>query len=114
MEALIGALYLDAGFDRTDRIIRRLFAPLIQEMDMEAMGQDYKSLLQEYTQQKYKIRPEYLLMEEMGPPHDRTFRIALRLQGRMVAESTGKSKKAAEQRVAREAYQCLIREEDDR
>jgi len=114
LEALIGAIYLDAGFDRTDRLIRRLFAPLIQDMDMGTSGQDAKSLLQEYTQQRYRTRPEYVLLEESGPPHDRTFRIALLLHGRTVAESTGKSKKAAEQQVAREAYQCLVKDENDR
>jgi ribonuclease III len=112
VEALLGALYLDGGFDRTDRIIRRLFYPLVREMDMEAMGLDYKSLLQEFTQRRYRTRPEYVLMEESGPPHDRTFRMALLLHGRVVAERSGKSKKSAEQHVAREAYTCLMQDED--
>lgn len=107
LEALIGALYLDAGFSATDGVVRRLFTPLIREMEEEVPIRDYKSLLQEYTQQHHKVRPEYVLVDEKGPPHDRVFRIALRLRGRVVADSKGKSKKAAEQKAAREAYRCL-------
>ena len=111
LEALIGALYLDAGFARTDEIVRRFFTPLVREMEEEVPIRDYKSLLQEYTQQHHKVRPEYLLVDEKGPPHDRLFRIALRLHGQVVADSTGKSKKAAEQKAAREAYRWLMENE---
>lgn len=114
VEALIGALYLDAGFARTVDLIQDHFAPLVRELDGEAAGNDYKSLLQEYTQQHYRTLPEYSLVEESGPPHDRTFRVALRLRRRVVAEGEGKSKKEAERRVAREAYHCLIQHENDR
>jgi len=114
LEALIGALYLDAGFARTASLIQDLFASLVGELDEEGVGNDYKSLLQEYTQQHYKILPEYTLVEESGPPHDRTFRIAIRLHHQVVAEAAGKSKKEAERRVAREAYRCLIERENDR
>ena len=107
LEALIGALYLDGGFSTTDGIVRRLFTPLIREMEDDVPVRDYKSLLQEYTQQHHRVRPEYVLVDEEGPPHDRVFRIALRLRGRVVADSTGKSKKAAEQKAAREAYRWL-------
>lgn len=114
VEALIGAVYLDAGFSRTDRIVRRLFTPLVEEMGEEVPIRDYKSLIQEYTQRCHSALPEYVLVDEKGPPHDRVFRIALRLRGRVVAESTGKSKKAAEQKVAREAYRCLMDQARDR
>jgi ribonuclease III len=107
LEALIGALYLDGGFVRTDEAVRRLFNPLIREMEEEVPIRDYKSLLQEYTQQHHKIRPEYRLVDEKGPPHDRVFRVSIRLRGRVVADSTGRSKKAAEQKAAREAYRWL-------
>lgn len=114
LEALIGAFYLDAGFARTAAMIQALFAPLVREMDEEAGGNDYKSLLQEYTQQYYKTRPEYVLVQESGPPHDRTFRVAICLHHQVVAEGAGKSKKEAERRVAREAYRCLIERGNDR
>ncbi len=107
VEALIGAVYLDGGYAKTDEIIRRLFAGLAREIDLEESSHDYKSLIQEYTQHLYGTRPEYVLVGESGPPHDRVFRMALRLRGRVLAEGAGRSKKAAEQEVARKAYQCL-------
>jgi ribonuclease-3 len=107
MESLLGALYLDAGFDRTKEIISRLFLPLIKEIESGNMNYDYKSMVQEYTQEAYRSLPEYILMEESGLSHDKTFRVALLLNGKTIAEGIGKSKKEAEQRAAREAFYCL-------
>ena len=73
---------------------------------------DYKSQLQEYTQGVYKTRPEYVLVEESGPAHDKTFRVALRLGGEVMAEAEGKSKKEAEQKAAKEALPCLTGERE--
>ncbi len=112
LEALIGAVYLDAGFPRTREMVQELFEPLVREAALEQDHLDYKSLIQEYTQERFKLRPEYVLVRETGPPHDRTFLIALRLGGRVVAEARGKSKKAAEHRVAKEAYFCLTRDKE--
>lgn len=110
MEAVLGALYLDAGFEKTKEIIRRLFLPLLEEIEAERAVNDYKSQLQEYTQEVYKTRPEYVLVGESGPPHDKTFRVALHLQGKTMAEDEGKSKKEAEQKAAKKAFECLKRE----
>jgi ribonuclease III len=105
VEALLGALYLDAGFAKTKEVIVRLFSPLIEELDL-ANG-DYKSLLQEFTQNVHKTRPEYRLVHEKGPPHDRTFQVAVYLNGSTIANGEGKSKKEAEQNAAKEALDCL-------
>ena len=110
MEAVLGALYLDAGFEKTKEIIRRLFLPLLEEIETERTVNDYKSRLQEYTQEAYKTRPEYLLVGESGPPHDKTFRVAVHLQGKTMAVDEGKSKKEAEQKAAKKAFECLKRE----
>jgi ribonuclease-3 len=110
MEAVLGALYLDAGFEKTKEIIRRLFLPLLKEIKTEKAVNDYKSRLQEYTQEVYKTRPEYVPVGESGPPHDKTFRVALHLQGKILAEDEGKSKKEAEQKAAKKAFECLTRE----
>lgn len=112
MEALLGALYLDAGFERSKEIIHRLFTPLLGKIDSENEVDDFKSLLQEYTQAAYKTRPEYLLVKERGPAHQKTFRVALRLNGKVIAEAEGRSKKAAEQRAAKEAFVCLTSNAD--
>ncbi len=110
MEAILGALYLDAGFEKTKEIIRRLFLPLLEEIETERAVNDYKSRLQEYTQEVYKTRPEYVLVGESGPPHDKTFRVAVHLQGESMAVDEGKSKKEAEQKAAKKAFECLERE----
>jgi ribonuclease III len=109
LEALVGAIYLDAGFPKTREIIHKLFISTIERMEIETLRSDYKSLLQEYTQQRFKSRPEYLLLSERGPAHERTFRIAIYLNGELKAEGEGKSKKEAEQEAAREALVWLTR-----
>ena len=107
MEALIGAIYLDAGFTKTKEIIHRLFLPLLGKVDSGEELNDFKSLLQEYTQERHKTRPEYILADESGPAHDKTFRVALCLNKKIITEGVGKSKKEAEQRAAKEAFFCL-------
>lgn len=107
VEALLGALYLDAGFDRSLEIIRELFSHQIEEIYTDEPTNDFKSLLQEYTQQTYKTLPTYNLKEESGPPHDRRFRVALHINGELLAHAEGRSKKEAEQKAAKEAFYCL-------
>lgn len=106
-EALIGALYLDAGFDITMEIIGRLFSALLEKIATKEIVYDFKSSLQEYTQQTHKALPEYRLVEEFGPAHDKTFKVVLALSGVILAEGSGKSKKEAEQNAAKEAFFCL-------
>ena len=109
LEALVGAIYLDGGFPRTREIIHKLFISTIERMEIETLRSDYKSLLQEYTQQRFKSRPDYLLLSETGPAHERTFRIAIYLNGELKAEGEGRSKKEAEQEAAKEALGWLTR-----
>ena len=104
MEALIGAIYLDGGFDVTKRVVEKVFASLLEKVGTDDLVQDFKSLLQEFTQQAFKSLPKYRLTEETGPDHDKVFRIALAVNGIVLAEGVGKSKKEAEQRAAKEAF----------
>ncbi|MBW2708589.1 MAG: ribonuclease III [Deltaproteobacteria bacterium] len=103
-EALIGAIYLDGGFDETKKVIEKLFAPLLQKLETDDLVQDFKSLLQEFTQRVFKNLPKYRLTEETGPAHDKVFCIALAVNGIVLAEGKGKSKKEAEQHAAKEAF----------
>jgi len=109
-EALIGAIYLDAGFKKTREVVERLFSSILDRIDGEV--KDYKTLLQEYTQDKFRARPQYRVLEEIGPPHDRTFTVGVMLNGKMISKGVGKSKKEAEQMGAREAYNWLKKEKD--
>ena len=103
-EALIGAIYLDAGFDMAMEIIKGLFSSLLDRVGTQELVHDFKSLLQEYSQQSCKTLPRYRLIKETGPAHDRSFQVALSLSGEVLAEGEGRSKKEAEQNAAREAF----------
>ena len=103
-EALIGAIYLDARFDTAMEIIEGLFASLLDRVGTQELVHDFKSLLQEYSQQSCKALPRYRLIKETGPAHDRFFQVALSLRGEVLAEGEGRSKKEAEQNAAREAF----------
>lgn len=107
MEALLGGVYLDGGFAPAKEMVGKLLLRHIEEIAGIGQVEDFKSSLQELTQEAYKTRPEYLLIGESGPAHDKTFKVALQIQGRIVAEGEGKSKKEAEQKAAREAFSCL-------
>ena len=106
-EALIGSIYLDAGFDRSMEIIKELFSPLLERVGTQELFHDFKSLLQEYTQQTCKALPKYRLIKETGPAHERNFKVALSLKGEILTEGEGRSKKEAEQNAAREAFFSL-------
>jgi ribonuclease III len=106
-EALIGAIYLDGGFDQAMETIETLFSPLLERVANQELVHDFKSLLQEYTQQTFKTLPRYRLVQETGPAHDRSFQVSLSLLGRPLTEGEGRSKKEAEQHAAREAFFLL-------
>lgn len=103
LEALIGACYLDSGLRAAERFIERAFA---EEFDHVIAGhrQDYKTLLQELCQKRFRAFPKYRVNDRRGPDHDRTFAIDVVVAGRPYGPAEGRSKKQAEQRVARIAY----------
>jgi ribonuclease III len=107
VEALMGAIFLDAGFDRALEVVRRLFQPLLARVGAVNMARDFKSLLQEHTQRVQGHLPNYRLTEETGPAHDKTFTVAVMLSGKIMAEGRGKSKKEAEQSAAKGALAKL-------
>ncbi|MBN1277335.1 MAG: ribonuclease III [Deltaproteobacteria bacterium] len=107
LEALIGAIYIDAGFNRTMKIIRRLFSSQLKNSGSKDVINDFKSVLQEYTQQAFKTLPSYRLTGESGPSHEKTFEVELELNGKIISHGKGKSKKEAEQSAAKEAFFCL-------
>lgn len=105
-EALLGAVYLDSGFEPTRAIVAAHFGT-----DVDAhvtMGfQDYKTELQEMTQRLYRETPVYTLIEERGPDHDKEFVLELKIGGRTYGQGTGRSKKIAEQAAAEAALAVL-------
>ena len=96
-------MYLDGGFDRTLETVERLFSSLLERVGTGELIHDFKSLLQELSQERCKSLPRYRLIKESGPAHDRYFQVDLSLRGEVLARGEGKSKKEAEQDAARQA-----------
>ena len=109
LEALIGAIYLDGGFTSVFRVIAKLFSPLLKGKGLGKSINDFKTDLQEYSQEVFQSTPEYRLEKETGPDHDKTFYIAVYLKGDLMGRGKGKSKKEAEQKAAEEALACLTK-----
>ncbi len=109
-EALVGAVYLDAGWPAAFALVR---AHLQGPIDLAARGEaepDYKTRLQELVQQRFRIAPRYSLLSAEGPDHARTFEVELALGDTVVGRGRGASKKEAEQRAAAEALVALAAE----
>lgn len=99
-EALNAAVYLDGGFERSVDFIGSFFRPLIDRLRESTDQLDFKSKLQEVVQTRQGGMPEYSVVREEGPDHDKTFWTAVKV-GEARSLGTGKSKKAAEQDAAR-------------
>ena len=105
-EALMASIYLDGGFDAAFHIIENNFQPLIEHLHTAADNHDYKSQLQEKVQVEHGSMPDYSIIREDGPDHDKTFRVELKVLD-IETQGSGKSKKAAEQDAARRGLEIL-------
>ena len=99
IEALIGAIYYDKGFDFVEKYILSLWEKLINLSEITIV--DPKTKLQEYSLKKYKILPIYKLTSSSGPKHNPKFTISVRLKDTKIFEGIGRSKKIAEQNAAK-------------
>jgi len=108
LEALMGAIYIDAGFDVAALVAGRLFEGRIDDVDAHARL-DYKSRLQERAQALWQMAPVYEVVAEDGPDHDKRFEVALSLGGRPYGRAVGRSKKEAEQGAAAAALEAIER-----
>lgn len=112
-EAVLGAIYLDGGYNEARRVIEEQFAEMLEAVlsgesaRSVSASDDYKSTLQRQVQGRRPIRPEYEIVERSGPPHDRRFVAAVLVDEREVGRGKGRSKKEAEQAAAREAVAAL-------
>jgi len=99
-EALIGAIYLDGGFEAASAFVRRR----LQREDMGGMEErDYKSALQEIVQKRLKRPPEYEIITAEGPEHDKVFTVRVLVGKKALGIGSGKNKKEAHQAAARNA-----------
>ncbi|HIJ96769.1 MAG TPA: ribonuclease III [Desulfuromonadales bacterium] len=107
LEALLAALYRDSGLDAARTLVVRLFGELAAAPQNIVLGRDSKSALQEYLSSHDRSAPEYRLIEESGPAHDRLFVFQLLIDGTLVSSGQGKSKKIAQQAAAAAALAVL-------
>ena len=110
IEAVIGACYIHAGYERTSEAVVEAFAPEIEHALRHPV--DFKSTLQERLAQRGEV-VTYGVTAEIGPPHDRTFEVVAAVGGRPVGTGSGRSKKHAEQEAARVALEMMDKPDDD-
>ena len=102
-EALIGAIFLDGGFEAAKAFILKF---VLNDAENKKLFYDSKSVLQEMTQKIYKKAPEYCIVDENGPAHAKVFKARVSINGDILGEGTGRTKKHAEQQAS---YQAIIK-----
>jgi ribonuclease-3 len=107
LEAVLAAVYLDSSLSDVYQVVLRCFQEDVH-ITLNEGHKDYKSELQEYTQEKFGCIPKYIVVREHGPDHDKVFEVELTIRGQLQGVGSGKSKKEAEQAAARKVLEALI------
>jgi ribonuclease-3 len=102
-EAVVGAIYIDLGYQAANKFIAKNVFPLIDEIVNDGSWIDAKSLFQEKAQEKFGTTPVYETVGEEGPDHDKKFRVIVKINKKTEGKGIGNSKQEAEQDAAREA-----------
>jgi len=106
-EAVLGAIYLDQGYEAADAFVEKHLCPKIDEIVEKRAWQDAKSRFQELAQEKKGHTPTYKTISEEGPDHDKKFTVGVYIASEETARGEGKSKQEAEQSAAQAALQKL-------
>jgi ribonuclease-3 len=109
-EAIMGAIYLEAGLKKVEEIAIKLIEENHDEISLDSLFRDFKTTLQELTQARLGITPEYKVMASRGPDHKKEFEVAVFIDDKEYARASGKSKKIAQQEAARVAVDMLKKE----
>ena len=107
MEAVFGAIYMDGGFYEAKRVILRLLNERIQETLRTGEAHDFKTVLQEITQERFGVLPEYSVIREEGEEHKKTYVVEVTVNGEKMGEGSGRSKKEAQMMAAKMAIRRL-------
>lgn len=107
VEAVIGAYYLDSGYEKASDFVLTYIVPEIRKVQQDKGAKDFKTTLQEYCQQKFKKIPFYTTVKRTGPDHDQTFYIQVSAGDKTYGPVSGKSKKEGEQLAAKLALENL-------
>jgi len=102
-EALIGAIYLERGYEDANAFIQKHIYAKLEDIISEGSWRDPKSHLQEVMQRKDGVTPRYVVIEEVGPDHDKIFTLGVYSGDRLVSQGTGPSKQHAQQEAAKAA-----------
>lgn len=109
MEAILGAIYLESGFEKVNQVIAALYAPLLEQLDLDVSGKDPKTLLQEYLQSRKVNLPEYSTLSTRGDAHAQIFHVECVIPEFSIRTSgEGTSRRRAEQEAARRAYELVV------
>jgi ribonuclease-3 len=111
LEAVIAAVHLDGGFEASRTVTRHIFAEELQQVsanDTRPGAEDFKTELQEWCQKRYDALPQYSIVGQSGPDHEKQFEVQVVIQGDIVGHGSGRSKKEAEQQAAQQAL-LLVR-----
>lgn len=100
-EAVLGAIYLDQGLEAVNKVLAKYLFGIIRDIVKNGSYNDYKSLLQEKAQEKYRVTPTYTVLKEEGPDHAKIFYSAVFIDQKKLGEGKGKSKQEAEQDAAK-------------
>lgn len=113
LEALVGATFIDAGFEAADTLIRRLYGPLLDEIDPDTLGKDPKTLLQEILQGRRLALPQYNVLAVRGEAHEQHFIVECLIPALIIqTQGEGASRRGAEQRAAQAALEALRQAEE--
>lgn len=107
MEAVLGAVYMDSKFDNVRRLIVDSICSRAAEVSQDAVKENYKAQLQQWTQARAQGTPVYSVIKVDGPPHAPIFQVGVLIENKMIAQGEGASKKIAEQAAARAAFDKL-------
>jgi ribonuclease-3 len=106
-ESVVGAMYLDGGMDAVQPFILRFLDPEIDRVIRDSANNNYKSHLQQVAQRVYGGTPKYTVLDEQGPDHHRSFKIAVVVSGQRFPAAWGPNKKIAESRAAQNALASI-------
>jgi len=109
-EAVMGAIYLEAGLKVANDIAIDLIEKNHKEISLDYLFRDYKTTLQELTQARFGVTPEYKVIASRGPDHLKEFEVAVFIEDKEYARAVGKSKKIAQQESAELAVELLKQE----
>ncbi len=102
-EAIVGAIYLDRGYRTCFRFLKKILFPKLEPILALQLYKDPKSKFQEKAQEHYGVTPNYRVVEEVGPDHDKHFKVGVYLEKQLCGEGEGSSKKEAQEAAAHDA-----------